>query len=612
MDDSEIDIRGILGFLRRRLRLIALTFLVVVGAAGIVAFTLTPIYSAAALILVDPSHKNLLQPEAQLNATSADNARIDSEVEILRSDSILLKVIASQNLLLNEEFGASAGLRTRLMNLLRLGEPPRPSEEDILNATLGKLRDAFSVQRRGMTYLIAVQARSQDPEMAARLANAIAGAYIEDQLSAKIASTQASRDILQSRIIEARDAIAASKGALDAFVETHIQPVPEARREAIEPQLPGLEETSPTALDLRRDVLGSALPAGTLAELYALQQNAEIARSQYQQLLSRSRNLEAQINLQIADSRIVSPALAPQLPSFPNKTLILALAALGALGFGVALAFLYENLIGGFTTEAQMESVLRFRVASAVPRAKPQPEGGPSDLMVNAPLSAFAEAIRRIRTVVDQQARAGAAPAGEGGRVIMVSSTAPGEGKSTLSLALARSYALSGRRTLLIDCDLRKPSIHRQLGIEPSHGLHDYLSPSGSGPMDLISVVSRDQLTDATVIVGARKSDVPTDQLLAGASFGKLIEAARSSFEIIILDTPPIDPIVDGLYVAPFADSIVFVTKWASTAQNDTRKAIESLTQAKRPETPIVTALNQQDEPKTAYYRKYGGYYQEA
>jgi capsular exopolysaccharide synthesis family protein len=611
MDDSEIDIRGILGFLRRRLRLIALTFVVVVGAAGIVAFTLTPIYSAAALILVDPSRKNLLQPETQTSAASADNARVDSEVEILRSDSVLLKVIAAQDLISSEEFGDSVDWRTRLMNLLRLGQARQPGEADTLNATLDRLRDAVSVQRRGATYLIAVQARAEEPETAARLANAIAEAYIEDQIAAKIESTLVSRDILQSRIFEARDAIAASEGALDAFLQTHRQPTAGAHREVIEPRLPGLEETDSTPLDLRRDTLGSA-PAEALAELYALRQDAEIARSQYQQLLSRAQDLEAQANLQIADSRIVSPALAPQLPSFPNKTLILALAALGALGLGVALAFLYENLIGGFTTEEQMESVLRFRVASAVPRTRPQPEGGPCDLMVSSPLSAFAEAIRRIRTVVDQQARAGAAPAGEGGRVIMLSSTVPGEGKSTLSLALARSYALSGRRTLLVDCDLRKPSIHRQLGIEPSHGLHDYLRPSGSEPMSLGSVVSKDQLTEATVILGARKSDVPTDQLLAGAAFGKLIEAARSSFEIIVLDTPPIDPIVDALYVAPFADSIVFVTKWASTAQSDTRKAIEILTEAKRPETPIVTALNQQHEPKAAYDRKYGGYYQEA
>jgi len=710
MDDSEIDIRGILGLLRRRLRLIVLTVVVVVGVAGIVAFALTPIYSATALVLVDPSRKNLLEPETQFTATSADNARIDSEVEILRSDSILLKVVASQNLLASEEFGVSVDWRTRLMSFLRLSQPPQPNSEDMLNATLAKLRGAFSAQRRGMTYLIAVQARSEEPEMAARLANAISEAYIEDQLASKVTSTLASRDILQSRIIEARDAIVASEGAFDSFIESNIQRITEssgssqlaemqehirtlsdmrrqsaaaaeraqqslgagdwqtliaslqtqalatyeAQREEIEARLIGLEDTSPTAINLRRElavveenlrsqatadlanlrqtitsaqeeedrlrqemrrqVLGSTLPAEVLAELYELQQGAEIARSQYQLLLSRSQDLDTQATLQVADSRIVSPALAPRVPSFPNKTLIIALAGLGALGLGIALAFLYENLIGGFTTEEQMESVLKSRVASAIPRTRPQAEGvSLSDLMVNSPLSAFAEAIRRIRAIVDQQARAGSGNGPEsGGRVVMISSTAPNEGKTTLALALARSYALSGRRTLLVDCDLRKPSVHRQLGIEPSHGLHDYLDPTRAEPMNLISIISKDHLTEATVIVGARKSDVPTDQLLASTSFGKLIEAARSSFEVVVLDTPPIGPVVDGLYVAPFADSIVFVTKWASTSQSDTRKAIEALTEAKRPGTPIVTALNQQDEPKTAYYRKYGGYYQEA
>ncbi|MGV8955665.1 MAG: GNVR domain-containing protein, partial [Cypionkella sp.] len=142
--------------------------------------------------------------------------------------------------------------------------------------------------------------------------------------------------------------------------------------------------------DLRNTVLDSKLSPDILTELFELQQNAELARTQYQLLLSRSQDLEAQADLQIADSRVVSPAMAPQSPSFPNRLMIMALAGMAAIGLGVALAFLYENFIGGFSSEAQLASVLKTRVATAVPRQKAKSEReSVANFMVTAPLSVF-------------------------------------------------------------------------------------------------------------------------------------------------------------------------------------------------------------------------------
>lgn len=159
MDESEIDLRGIFGLLRRQFRLITVTFIAVVAIAAIVVFSLTPIYSSSALILVDPSRKNLLDPEAQMAGTSADSARIDSEVEILRSDNVLLKVIQAENLAADPELGVSLPLRTRILTFLHLAEPTLPTGEEALNQALSNLRDSVSVQRRGLTYLISIQAR---------------------------------------------------------------------------------------------------------------------------------------------------------------------------------------------------------------------------------------------------------------------------------------------------------------------------------------------------------------------------------------------------------------------------------------------------------------------
>src|SRR5690606_15492378 len=110
MDESGIDLRGVIGLLRRQLRLIVGTIVVMVVLAGIVVFSLTPTYTASALVLVDPSTKNLLDPGAEMIGASSENARVDSEVEIIRSAAVMLEVVRANNLVSDPEFGVRLGM----------------------------------------------------------------------------------------------------------------------------------------------------------------------------------------------------------------------------------------------------------------------------------------------------------------------------------------------------------------------------------------------------------------------------------------------------------------------------------------------------------------------
>ncbi|KKB77280.1 hypothetical protein VW29_18065 [Devosia limi DSM 17137] len=604
MDDTDIDLRRVFALLQRQSRLIITTVIAVVTLAGIVAFALPPSFSSTALVLVDPSRKNLLDPDQHASASSSDSARIDSEVEILRSNTVLLKVIEAVGLTGEGGPAAAPSLRQQVAAFFGLANTSAPDTDPdaALNQTLESLRSAISIKRRGLTYVISIQARSSDPVQSAGLANALAQAYIDDQIAAKITRTLASRDILQARVAQARQAVVSAEGALAAFVRAN------AATGTADAAQANFTLNTPLAQQQLQQTFTSNLPADILTQTYGLQQSAEVARQQYETLLSRVHDLETQADLQVADSRLVSAALTPQSPSFPNRLLIVGMAALLGLGLGVVLAVLYENYIGGFTSKAQMASVLRARVATAIPRQREQSDKQSlANLMIAEPLSVFAESVRRLRATLEQSLRR-QADTGTGGKVVMISSAAPDEGKSTLALALARSYALSGRRVLLIDCDLRKPSLHRHLHIEPSHGLMDYLDGDSN---DLASIISRDSLTSATIIIGAHVSDLPTDQLLTSAAFSRLMEAVRDTFEVVVIDTPPVGPVVDSLYVAPFVDAIVFVTKWASTSQIEARQALTSLLDVKLPHAEVVAVINQQDQPRSVYRRKYKGYYAE-
>jgi succinoglycan biosynthesis transport protein ExoP len=710
MIQTDIDLRQTLDLLRRRWRLIAITVVSVLALAVLATYMLKPIFTASSLVLVDPSRKNLLNPDSQAASGSSDSARVDSEVEIVVSDSNLLRLIEELDLVSDPELGVRLGLMRRLLAWLRMGDGELPRGEEALAEVLSNVRRAVSARRVGLTFLIDVSAQSEDRSKAAQLANAASQAYIRSQIDAKVGSILEARDVLGARIADASVAIVKTEGAFDDFVANNIDAIvsgtgrtdiallrqrltsTESERvrlsglaEEIERQVAGgswssladslgsqamreLERQRQQVLDeiadqpqqapavdlrarlaeieskleaegrqglaslqrslsdsqvavtdlrqsLRSSVLNAELPTDILARVYEIQQASEIARSQYQTLLARLNDLETQAALQLADSRIVSQALPPSRPSFPNTTLILALAGLGALGFGVLFAMLYDNYLGGFTSEGQVESVLHTKVVASIPRQRALRDTKSADAsdtladtMIDAPLSAYAEAIRSIRVAVEQnfrRSRPGAV--GHKAPVIMICSAAPNEGKTTVALSLARAYAQAGQRTLLVDCDLRKPNLHRQLGLEPTTAIADWLF-TREPIQDLHALAQKDPATQLRVVLGARRANQPTDHLIVEPSFQHFVEVARNSFDVVVLDTPPIGPVVDALWIAPMADVVVFVVRWSATTQQDAAGAIERLRSGKRADADLLTVLNQ-IENIPGSRGKYSGYY---
>lgn len=236
-----------------------------------------------------------------------------------------------------------------------------------------------------------------------------------------------------------------------------------------------------------------------------------------------------------------------------------------------------------------------------------------ADLMISNPLSQYSESIRRLRLALDQAERRKVKmkTSSTGGKVIVVSSSLPNEGKSTIALSLARAYALTGQRTLLIDCDLRKPSIYKYLNLTANYDLTDYLRQDNS-TLGLNSMAMKDPLSKLIVLLGSRRSDVAMDELFMSDKMERILTSARKHFDYIILDTPPIEPVVDALYLSRLADMIVFVIRWANTSQTSAKRSISSINEFKNLEAGIVTVLNQKKNLKiTGYFDNNSSYYAE-
>ena len=217
------------------------------------------------------------------------------------------------------------------------------------------------------------------------------------------------------------------------------------------------------------------------------------------------------------------------------------------------------------------------------------------------PLSRFSESIRSLRSAI-QMSDVDHPP-----RVIQLTSAIPGEGKSTICMTLACSAAQSGQRVLLIDCDLRHPSTSRYFKADKAPGLVDYLV----GQARIAQSHHLRSNLRLWVMPAGGKTQNPPD-LLGSDKLKAMIATLRTKFDLIVIDTPPMGPVVDPLIVSSLADKVVFVVRWAATAREMIAQSIERLPGHKKVAGIVfnhVIDAQAQKYGKYAYTYYYGGRY---
>lgn len=345
--------------------------------------------------------------------------------------------------------------------------------------------------------------------------------------------------------------------------------------------------------------------------LNELERSAESVRVLYESYLNRYKETSAQEGLEYSDARIVSKASVPSRASYPNKLLQLVLGAVLGVGLGLALVILAEALDSGVRTSDDVERLFDLRSMGIVPELRSTLEGSgkrrlvPADYLVEHPLSAFAESFRSLRTSV-----AFSKP-GAPVQVVVVTSSLPGEGKTTSSMCLARSAAMGGLRAVIVDCDLRQRSVRRYIDHDIQVGLVELLA----GTATLQDVLVKDSLTDAMILPIAGDVGVARD-LFGNAAIEELFAMLRQMFDLIVVDTAPVLPIADTRLLAHQADVVLVLARWAKTP----RKAIESAlgllaSSGAYISGVVLTKVDMKVQAKSGYgdasyyYRDYKAYY---
>jgi capsular exopolysaccharide synthesis family protein len=262
---------------------------------------------------------------------------------------------------------------------------------------------------------------------------------------------------------------------------------------------------------------------------------------------------------------------------------------------------LREHIVGGFVTPEQVIAVTGFPVTAVLPHTR---YDSPHDAILRSPFSEFAESVRRMKLGIENVV---------GSRhpsIVLVTSTEPNEGKTTLAIALARAAAKSSQRTLLIDCDLRQSSVGRLMKDESPVSLVDLLLAE-SIERNFETALGREKDSGLYVLSAGPIKRQASDVLFASEQFKKLIDVAKSQFDVIVIDSPPIGYVVDASIISRECDVVLYVVRYATSSQRNVVAGLRQVLSGPRAPAPALVLNGAKEVLGGSYYSKsgYSNYY---
>jgi polysaccharide biosynthesis transport protein len=706
--ERAFDLRKYLNFIWRNWAFIAsitaLSFLI-----GVIYLVhATPIYTASTQVLLE-QHQKAPGLDAVADDRVYNFGYVENQLAILQSDSLLRRAVIKERLAVvspsaNESQGTD-GLK---------GAAASADEQSVRDA-INNLRSALNVTRSPEAQVLNISIAWKDPDRAGQLANAVADAYVVDQLDARLESAKRASGWLSDRLVELRGQLRDSEDAVTKFREQHgltrsgptvalndqqlsdlnakliaartdaaerkarvdfitdlaagkktLASLPDSvvstnsvmgplrgkladasQREAdllarysrshpsvvnVEAEKRDIERSiavesqriaetaksdyalAKARLDAIQQAMDEATGQGSLnnddtVKLRELERTAAVNKTLFEEFLQKAKITDEESTFRARDVRIIRPAQSGW-QSYPNTQRVLVMALLAGLGLGVAGAFAKEMLKAGFTSPSDVEQAFGIPVLASVRRMKKgQLRKNGKDIplplyQIHHPLSPFSESLRTLRSGIHMS------DVDQPPKVIQVTSSRPGEGKTTVALSLAISAACAGMRVALVDADLRHPAASRFFKHEKDDGLVDLLT--GVSSFENVAKIYKDP--KLTIIPAGSKSLNPPD-VLGSERMKAFIAHLKKSFDYVVVDTPPIGPVIDAVIVSNLADRAIFVVEWSSTPRELIESSLKQLSKGRRVAGIVLNFVNLERAKKYGgeyYYGKsYEGYYTE-
>lgn len=343
-----------------------------------------------------------------------------------------------------------------------------------------------------------------------------------------------------------------------------------------------------------------------LVEYTLRQRDYETNRALYEELLGKLRSASVQAGLDALEIDVVDTAFKPAGPTITPRSRILAKDFLLGLILGIVIAFALESLDTGVQSVAEVEQITQLPSLSIIPRVRRLSGDSAGSMTVaqtnigvlSTSKSQFSEAFRSLRTALLL------ATTGHPPKIILISSSTPSEGKTTVATNLAAILAQRETRVLLIDADLRRPNVHHRFGLNGRVGLSTVLS-GGATLAEAVKNVT--EIPNLDVLCSGPVPPFPTEMLSSESMQDLLVECA-SIYTHIVIDSPPILSVTDGVILTRHADAIVLVVRHGKSSRNAVRRARDLLVRSGAAVTGVVLNSVDINAPEYHGYYGYSGY----
>jgi capsular exopolysaccharide synthesis family protein len=602
-----VSLADVADFIGRRLSIISLTCLVTWGIAFLYLIAATPKFTAEADLVIES--------KAPLGDAASVSTIVESQIGIIRSESIARAVIAKLDLAKDPEFIGQIGIRSAIARLLGWRKPE--TEATAMRYALESFQRKLSAKRVGLAYIVGVSFESIDPERAALILNTVAETYIAYQMGAKYNSTLRDETWIKNRLNELSSHASVAQKALADYYKNR-------------KDIAGSADTADTV-----DAGAARSPStmqmqGELRELVAAAESSTSAFDNFRHVLRHAEAAQQQSS-PVFEARMVTEASPPLRPSSPKGAIVLGISTVAGMLLGIAIGMLRDLSDRGIHTSGQVLRQFQIACIAVIPRVKPDgvwrrlttvfpglaermpmrlaslespvssmrngpvsiampsPDGerslsnltstdrprsrsivrteSPIWTITDAPQSRFSESFLEIKLAIDSMNRSG-----KRNQVIGITSTQPNEGKSTVAAALALLMAHAGARVILVDCNLRNRSLSAALAPTAAFGILDVMT----GAVSLSETTWNDSTSELAFLpVGNNSRSIYPSAVLTSEKLQKLFQTLREAYEYVIVDLPAVVPSADVRAAAHLLDSFILVVESGRTNIGVVERALE-------------------------------------